>query len=252
MTYKEYKILRECKSIGLDPQVVLPIMEVPYKWTGSSFLFDFDTMPPETLAKYINYLFKQYGFHLDEGTISDGIYLNRGGSYGFPRSVYKYQVEIYSNDGKTYLKTSRVFKGWHMSLNKFLYGKYYLDYGLNMLAGEIKYLKPSVFGYLICDKCGNYYELREGESPDDYDKACDCGGNLIYIHNMEQPDSERVFNSRKFEIKEKLDIIILLIILALSICSMAVILNVFPIPTTAIIMILLILLVVTIKIRSNY
>lgn len=245
--------MQECKRENLDPEVVLPIMEVPYEWTGTSFLFDFDTMPPETLAKYINYLFKHYGFHLNEGTILDGIYLNRGGNDSFPRSMYKYQVEIYSNDDKTYLKAQRVFKGLHMSLNKLLYGGYYLDYGLNKLAGEIKYLKPSVTGYLICDKCGSYYGIKDGESPDDYDTHCECGGTLKYIHNIEQPDSERVFNSEKFEMRDKMDVIVLVIISALIIALMAVVLNIFPFPLMALVlMVLFFLLYLFIKIRRNY
>lgn len=34
--------------------------------------------------------------------------------------------------------------------------------------------------YLICEKCGNYYELEEGESPDDFQMECGCGGELGY------------------------------------------------------------------------
>jgi hypothetical protein len=253
MLYTDYKVLQECKREGLDSEVVLPIMEVPYEWTGTSFLFDFDTMPPETLAKYINYLFKHWGFHLNEGTILDGIYLNRGGNNSFPRSMYKYQVEIYSNDGKTYLKTHRVFKGWHMALNKILYGEYYLDYGLNKLAGEIKYLKPSVTGYLICDKCGSYYEIKEGESADDYNTNCECGGTLKFIHNIEQPDREHVFNPRKFQMKENLNFIILALSSVLIICFVASISNVFPLALMiTIFMVLLVLLILTVKIRRDY
>jgi hypothetical protein len=32
--------------------------------------------------------------------------------------------------------------------------------------------------FLVCNKCGGYYELQEGESPDDFDRECDCGGHL--------------------------------------------------------------------------
>jgi len=35
-------------------------------------------------------------------------------------------------------------------------------------------------GYLKCEKCGGYYELQEGESPDDFD-VCECGGKLGYV-----------------------------------------------------------------------
>ena len=31
--------------------------------------------------------------------------------------------------------------------------------------------------YLVCDKCGNYYELQPGEKPEDFEK-CQCGGSL--------------------------------------------------------------------------
>ena len=33
--------------------------------------------------------------------------------------------------------------------------------------------------YLICEKCGGYYELQEGESIEDFD-SCQCGGELGY------------------------------------------------------------------------
>ncbi len=32
--------------------------------------------------------------------------------------------------------------------------------------------------YLICDKCGGYYELQPSESPEDFDENCECGGVL--------------------------------------------------------------------------
>lgn len=34
-------------------------------------------------------------------------------------------------------------------------------------------------GYLICDDCAGYYELQEGEYPEDFDR-CQCGGRLEY------------------------------------------------------------------------
>lgn len=37
--------------------------------------------------------------------------------------------------------------------------------------------------YLICEKCGGYYKLKEGESPEDFE-SCECGGNLKYIQNF--------------------------------------------------------------------
>lgn len=37
--------------------------------------------------------------------------------------------------------------------------------------------------YLVCDKCGGYYELQPEESPDQFD-ICQCGGQLRYVHNF--------------------------------------------------------------------
>lgn len=42
-------------------------------------------------------------------------------------------------------------------------------------------------GYLICDKCGEYYELQEGESPEDFDLTCECGGKLVYHESLNIP-----------------------------------------------------------------
>jgi hypothetical protein len=35
-------------------------------------------------------------------------------------------------------------------------------------------------GFLLCDSCGGFYELQEGESPGDFE-TCQCGGNLKYV-----------------------------------------------------------------------
>ena len=44
-------------------------------------------------------------------------------------------------------------------------------------------------GYLQCKKCGGYYELQEGESPDDYN-VCHCGGELEYRHTYDDMKSD--------------------------------------------------------------
>lgn len=33
--------------------------------------------------------------------------------------------------------------------------------------------------YLVCNKCGGYYELQPGESSESFDLECECGGWLI-------------------------------------------------------------------------
>lgn len=35
--------------------------------------------------------------------------------------------------------------------------------------------------YLVCEECGGYYELQPGESADDFDLACECGGQFKYV-----------------------------------------------------------------------
>ena len=39
-------------------------------------------------------------------------------------------------------------------------------------------------GYLVCDKCGGYYELQSGESPDDFADECECGGKLKHVKTL--------------------------------------------------------------------
>jgi|GEM_PF-3578559 len=40
-------------------------------------------------------------------------------------------------------------------------------------------------GYLICDKCGGYYKLKEGELADDFEE-CQCGGKLRYVDDIDE------------------------------------------------------------------
>ena len=39
--------------------------------------------------------------------------------------------------------------------------------------------------FLVCDKCGGYYELQKGESPEDFSDECECGGHLE--HKTQHP-----------------------------------------------------------------
>jgi len=67
----------------------------------------------------------------------------------------------------------------------------------------IKYYFNEIFssdfmGYLICEKCGGYYELEEGESFDDFN-GCQCGGKLSYseqvIGELEKRDKPKLICS---------------------------------------------------------
>ena len=50
------------------------------------------------------------------------------------------------------------------------------------LARESGFILPETkgAGYLVCDKCNSYYKLESGESDDDFEDTCECGGHLIY------------------------------------------------------------------------
>ena len=43
--------------------------------------------------------------------------------------------------------------------------------------------------YLVCDKCGEYYELQPSESPDDFIDKCECGGTLRYVQNLNDDEN---------------------------------------------------------------
>jgi hypothetical protein len=44
--------------------------------------------------------------------------------------------------------------------------------------------------YLICDKCGRYYELQSDESPGDFVLTCDCGGELKVYNSLDDYTEE--------------------------------------------------------------
>ncbi|MDP2836307.1 MAG: hypothetical protein Q8N97_04935 [Methanobacteriaceae archaeon] len=39
-------------------------------------------------------------------------------------------------------------------------------------------------GYLVCDKCNSHYKLESGESADDFEDKCECGGHLVYKESI--------------------------------------------------------------------
>ena len=51
----------------------------------------------------------------------------------------------------------------------------------------VRHYKPKVYdGYLVCNKCGGYYKLQPGESPEDFEE-CQCGGKLRYVEDVNIP-----------------------------------------------------------------
>ena len=47
--------------------------------------------------------------------------------------------------------------------------------------------------YIKCEKCGGYYELKEGESLKDFDN-CTCGGNLSYQEKISEKENNNSYN----------------------------------------------------------
>lgn len=52
-------------------------------------------------------------------------------------------------------------------------------------------------GFLICDKCEGYYELKNGERPEDFDR-CECGGKLEYTEGVEKKTGTRRLTGAKY------------------------------------------------------
>lgn len=52
-------------------------------------------------------------------------------------------------------------------------------------------------GYLACDKCGEYYKLKEGEYIHDFDDKCECGGTLKYTENLDEVKERPNIKNRK-------------------------------------------------------
>lgn len=40
-------------------------------------------------------------------------------------------------------------------------------------------------GFLVCKDCNGYYELQEGEYPEDFEQ-CECNGELKYVMNFDE------------------------------------------------------------------
>lgn len=220
----EIKIANECRRKGLDPEEVLQIMQVHSELTENGILFDFDLIPVESLSNYVNYIFKWYGYRLDEGTLNNGVYIRTQILFPFLlNKVYKFKVEIYPNGEKTYLEISKTFRGRYVSLTKKIYGENYSNSELKRIINKIRFLKPSVKGYLICNKCGSYYGLKEGESPNDFDISCECGGTLEYIPYIDQISEKLLEKNKNPNLKDYIRIPLIGIIISLIICFLAII-----------------------------
>jgi hypothetical protein len=58
-------------------------------------------------------------------------------------------------------------------------------------------------GYLKCEKCGGYYELQEGKSPEDFDVKCNCSGKLDHYYSFDDNYGENIEVPREMISAEK-------------------------------------------------
>ncbi len=58
-------------------------------------------------------------------------------------------------------------------------------------------------GYLVCKECGDYYELKPGETANDFD-LCHCGGKLIYRKHLSSGIDDFKDSSHEKSSKSKL------------------------------------------------
>lgn len=71
-----------------------------------------------------------------------------------------------------------------------------------------------VGGYFQCEQCRGYYELKPGESVEDY-KICYCGGKLKYFERVNLDDDEDILEKYYLLLKNFFKIIVILVILAM-------------------------------------
>lgn len=206
------KIMLDCKSKGLNSRDVLQLMEVPYDCPDDSYIFDFGSMTVDELSEYIDYILRMRWYLLDNGTPTDGLYKrtktvnNRYYYTGENTSNHLdvkcwVEVNIYSSGEKTYLEISMPYKE-DSTIEKLNEKKMELKHKTminesNEIIDQIKFLKPSIKGYLICNKCGSYYEVHDEESPADFPYECECGGTFDYIAGPKQPEEKSVERKEK-------------------------------------------------------
>ena len=147
----EIKLGVECKKEGLDPDETLKKIQVPFEWTGESYLFNFGSMPVEEVTSRVDKLLTKRGYSLEDGTLSHGvcIRLTNSGVRGDIPKLYRFEFGTYSSGGTTYFEIAPSFKGLIMSMDKIWNGKNYLHNELAAIVNKIQYLRPFK-GYLAC------------------------------------------------------------------------------------------------------
>ncbi|WP_414469143.1 hypothetical protein [Methanobacterium sp. ACI-7] len=132
--------------------------------------------------------------YITDGTNKDGG-VNGAMAAGFGGALLV--VLLFSSDFDNVFETlTSIFTGLIVG---FLVG---MNFGIigavigNMIKKNPQTLFEKSNGYLICNKCGGYYELKEGELPEDYDLNCECGGKIEYKKSLQSDikfNFDRVF-----------------------------------------------------------
>ncbi|MGZ7096687.1 MAG: hypothetical protein ACXVHU_09480 [Methanobacterium sp.] len=91
--------------------------------------------------------------------------------------------------------------------------------------------------YLVCTRCDGYYELREGESPYDFE-SCQCGGGLILVHDIDEltegnsqlsyKNKNYSSNKRKFLKKSNLFLVSIIVIVPLILFNTSLLSSIVP------------------------
>lgn len=159
------------------------------EWVDDACVIDFDSTPIKNMSITIKHLFEERGYHLEEGTPINGIYGMGHASLrllvGYFAFRYRFKVEIYSKGENTFLKIYKVMGGIRDGIIDGWQGLALYNKEFNAIIATLKYLHPSYEGYLVCDKCHEYYKLQLGESPEDFTDKCECGGRLKYFRNID-------------------------------------------------------------------
>jgi hypothetical protein len=189
---EEIKLKLAAIREGADPEEWVQAaleMQRPLEWIDGSCIIDFDSVPVEDLAITIKTLFEEGGYQLEDGTPVNGIY-GRGNDLshlliGYLASRYRFKIEIYKEGEITFLKIYKAMTGIMEGIISGWEGLALYNTEFHRIINTIKYLGPNHEGYMVCDKCGGYYKLQPGESPDDFTDKCECGGNLNYIEEAD-------------------------------------------------------------------
>lgn len=58
--------------------------------------------------------------------------------------------------------------------------------------------------YLVCEKCGGYYELQEGETSEDFSSICECCGRLRMVESLDEIQDSKINDQFKGDMGENL------------------------------------------------